>query len=180
MPKPFAMKTYLQRVISPRPLLTKRRKSLFTVLRPANGSLSRSYTLQTLPRLRFTTPHHTSKLLRRTLTAVPPRRDASTFSSDSKPLDRTLLYDLHIRHGAKMVPFAGYSMPVKYSDLSVGESHKWTREKASLFDVGHMYESLQRISWPNCYTLLTNIQGPTSTLRTRRLCPSLKNHSYVH
>ena len=38
-----------------------------------------------------------------------------------------------------MVPFGGYSMPVQYSDLSVGESHKWTREKASLFDVGHMY-----------------------------------------
>lgn len=38
-----------------------------------------------------------------------------------------------------MVPFAGFSMPVQYSDLSVGESHVWTREKASLFDVGHMY-----------------------------------------
>jgi aminomethyltransferase len=38
-----------------------------------------------------------------------------------------------------MVPFGGFSMPVHYSDLSVGESHKWTRERASLFDVGHMY-----------------------------------------
>lgn len=37
-----------------------------------------------------------------------------------------------------MVPFAGYSMPVQYDDLSVGESHTWTREKASLFDVSHM------------------------------------------
>ncbi len=41
-----------------------------------------------------------------------------------------------------MVPFGGFSMPVQYSDLSVGESHKWTREKASLFDVGHMYDAL--------------------------------------
>lgn len=41
-----------------------------------------------------------------------------------------------------MVPFGGFSMPVQYSDLSVGESHKWTREKASLFDVGHMYALL--------------------------------------
>ena len=65
-------------------------------------------------------------------------RHAST-SSDIAPLRRTALYDLHLEHGAKMVPFAGYSMPVQYSDLSVGESHKWTREKASLFDVGHMY-----------------------------------------
>jgi aminomethyltransferase len=39
-----------------------------------------------------------------------------------------------------MVPFGGYSMPVQYSDLSVGESHAWTREKASIFDVGHMVQ----------------------------------------
>ena len=66
-------------------------------------------------------------------------RYASTTSSDAAPLERTALYDLHLKNGAKMVPFAGYSMPVQYSDLSVGESHKWTRENASLFDVGHMY-----------------------------------------
>ncbi|EMD01298.1 hypothetical protein BAUCODRAFT_118996 [Baudoinia panamericana UAMH 10762] len=39
-----------------------------------------------------------------------------------------------------MVPFGGYSMPVQYSDLGVGESHIWTREKCSLFDVGHMVQ----------------------------------------
>ncbi|KAK6443180.1 Aminomethyltransferase, mitochondrial [Oleoguttula sp. CCFEE 5521] len=39
-----------------------------------------------------------------------------------------------------MVPFGGYSMPVQYTDLGVGESHHWTREKASLFDVGHMVQ----------------------------------------
>ena len=39
-----------------------------------------------------------------------------------------------------MVPFGGYTMPVQYSDLSVSESHHWTREKASLFDVGHMVQ----------------------------------------
>ena len=53
-------------------------------------------------------------------------------------LRQTALHDLHIEHGGKMVPFGGYSMPVQYTDLSIGESHKWTREKASLFDVGHM------------------------------------------
>ena len=40
-----------------------------------------------------------------------------------------------------MVPFGGFSMPVQYADLGVGESHQWTREKCSLFDVGHMYVS---------------------------------------
>lgn len=37
-----------------------------------------------------------------------------------------------------MVPFAGFDMPLQYSDLSHTESHHWTREKASLFDVSHM------------------------------------------
>nr|POE47548.1 putative aminomethyltransferase, mitochondrial [Quercus suber] len=55
-------------------------------------------------------------------------------------LGKTGLYDLHIQHGAKMVPFSDYSMPVQYSDLSVGESHAWTREKCSIFDVGHMVQ----------------------------------------
>jgi aminomethyltransferase len=54
-------------------------------------------------------------------------------------LKRTQLYDLHVARGAKMVPFAGYEMPLQYEDLSHVESHKWTREKASLFDVSHMY-----------------------------------------
>lgn len=64
---------------------------------------------------------------------------APEFFTEANP-GRTALYDLHMQHGAKMVPFGGYSMPVQYSDLSVGESHAWTREKASLFDVGHMVQ----------------------------------------
>lgn len=64
----------------------------------------------------------------------------------SNALKHTSLSDFHIVKGAKMVPFAGYSMPVQYSDLSVGDSHKWTREKASLFDVGHMYALLSSSS----------------------------------
>ena len=65
------------------------------------------------------------------------RRYAS--ASGKEQLRRTPLYDLHVRHGGKMVPFGGYEMPVQYDDLGVGESHIWTREKASLFDVSHMY-----------------------------------------
>ena len=59
-------------------------------------------------------------------------------SSSEQASAKTGLYDLHVAKGAKMVPFGGYMMPVQYSDLGVGESHKWTREKASLFDVSHM------------------------------------------
>ena len=52
-------------------------------------------------------------------------------------LKKTPLHDLHVRLGAKMVPFAGYDMPVQYAD-GVLKEHNWTREKAGLFDVSHM------------------------------------------
>ena len=70
---------------------------------------------------------------------LPQCRQASGNASTSDGgLNHTALYELHVSNGGKMVPFGGYSMPVQYSDLGVGESHKWTRAKASLFDVGHM------------------------------------------
>ena len=50
----------------------------------------------------------------------------------SSTLKRTPLYDQHIAAGAKMVPFAGYEMPVQYP-LGVLKEHLWTREKAGLF-----------------------------------------------
>jgi Aminomethyltransferase folate-binding domain len=58
-------------------------------------------------------------------------------SNPSSELKRTPYYNFHVASSAKMVPFAGYSMPVQYADLGVGESHRWTREKASIFDVSH-------------------------------------------
>lgn len=51
---------------------------------------------------------------------------------------QTFLHDKHIQLGAKMVDFAGWSMPVQYS--SIIEEHKTVREKAGLFDVSHMGE----------------------------------------
>ncbi|KAI1640345.1 hypothetical protein F4809DRAFT_482435 [Biscogniauxia mediterranea] len=61
-------------------------------------------------------------------------------SSSTGPLNKTALYDLHLANGAKMVPFGGFEMPVQYSGLGVSASHHWTRNKASLFDVGHMVQ----------------------------------------
>lgn len=58
-------------------------------------------------------------------------------------LARTPLYDLHISLGAKMVPFAGYEMPVQYP-LGVLKEHQHTRTKAGLFDVSHMGQVLLR------------------------------------
>jgi aminomethyltransferase len=58
-------------------------------------------------------------------------------------LGRTPLYDLHVELGAKMVPFAGYEMPVQYK-LGVMKEHLHTREKAGLFDVSHMGQVILR------------------------------------
>jgi len=49
----------------------------------------------------------------------------------------TPLHDLHVSLGARMVPFAGYSMPVQYP-LGLMAEHKHTRHAAGLFDVSHM------------------------------------------
>lgn len=58
-------------------------------------------------------------------------------------LQRTPLFDLHVALGAKMVPFAGYEMPVQYP-LGVMKEHLQTRTKAGLFDVSHMGQVILR------------------------------------
>ena len=52
-------------------------------------------------------------------------------------LNRTPLYELHLAMRGKMVPFAGYEMPVQYP-AGILKEHLHTREKAGLFDVSHM------------------------------------------
>src|SRR2546423_14087126 len=61
----------------------------------------------------------------------------------SKPLKRTPLYDMHVALGAKMVPFAGFEMPVQYP-TGITAEHKAVREKVGLFDVSHMGEFIVR------------------------------------
>ena len=56
-------------------------------------------------------------------------------------LQRTPLYKLHQELGAKLVPFAGYEMPVQYP-LGIKKEHLHTRKKAGLFDVSHMGQVL--------------------------------------
>jgi aminomethyltransferase len=57
--------------------------------------------------------------------------------SDASALHQTPLHELHLRLGARMVPFAGYAMPVQYPSGLMAE-HKQCREAAALFDVSHM------------------------------------------
>jgi len=51
-------------------------------------------------------------------------------------MNKTFLYDKHVSLGAKIVPFAGFEMPVQYSGVT--EEHFAVREKAGIFDVSHM------------------------------------------
>ncbi|ORX45548.1 aminomethyltransferase mitochondrial precursor [Hesseltinella vesiculosa] len=64
-----------------------------------------------------------------------------TYATDSQEVKKTALYDYHVENGAKMVPFAGYAMPVVYKNMGALASHLHTREKASIFDVSHMLQS---------------------------------------
>ncbi|EFJ41696.1 hypothetical protein VOLCADRAFT_107582 [Volvox carteri f. nagariensis] len=57
--------------------------------------------------------------------------------ADDANLKKTVLYDFHVANGGKMVPFAGWSMPIQYKD-SIMESTIFCRKNASLFDVSHM------------------------------------------
>ncbi len=56
---------------------------------------------------------------------------------EPESLKRVPLHDLHVARGGKMVPFAGYDMPVQYA-AGVLKEHLHTRSRAGLFDVSHM------------------------------------------
>ncbi|TGJ81779.1 hypothetical protein E0Z10_g6987 [Xylaria hypoxylon] len=100
----------------------------------------------------------------RNLTLQSHRSYAS--SSSDAPLNKTALYDLHLAHGAKMVPFGGFEMPVQYAGLSVSASHHFTREKASLFDVGHMVQH--------------RFEGPGATEFLERITPGSLKSLWTH
>ena len=60
--------------------------------------------------------------------------------SENPPL-KTVLYGLHLELGARIVPFAGYDMPVQYPSGILAE-HNHTRQQAGLFDVSHMGQAV--------------------------------------
>ena len=62
---------------------------------------------------------------------------AADAAAAAAPLKRTVLHEYHLANGAKMVPFAGYEMPIQYKD-SIVDSSTFCRTNASVFDVSHM------------------------------------------
>ncbi|UCC82073.1 MAG: glycine cleavage system aminomethyltransferase GcvT [Gemmatimonadota bacterium] len=92
-------------------------------------------------------------------------------------LKRTPLYEEHLKLGGKIIPFAGFEMPVQYP-AGVSAEHQAVREHAGLFDVSHMGEFLlegeraaefvdylvandisRRESWQATYCVMCNEQG---------------------
>jgi aminomethyltransferase len=70
--------------------------------------------------------------------AAPEPTDAAPAPVEATPLKRTPLHGSHVLAGARMVPFAGYDMPIHYGSGSIITEHSWTRGHAGLFDVSHM------------------------------------------
>ncbi|KNE65799.1 hypothetical protein AMAG_19213 [Allomyces macrogynus ATCC 38327] len=68
-------------------------------------------------------------------------RALATEAAGAALVKRTALYDFHVAQGAKMVPFAGWDMPLQYADKSHVQAHMHCREAASIFDVSHMLQT---------------------------------------
>ena len=82
------------------------------------------------------------------------------------PLEKLALDEWHRRQGGRMVPFAGYEMPVQYEGIMA--EHLWTREHAGLFDVSHMGQLL--FHGPNVDRALeTLLPGDLVALKDGRL-----------
>ncbi|KAG5300356.1 aminomethyltransferase [Histoplasma ohiense] len=121
--------------------------------RPLSSRVLCQLTIQTEASSRSRVPLHSSAncFLHHTFLC----RNLASSSTAVSTLKKTQLHDLHIAHKARMSPFAGFSMPLVYSDLSQTESHNWTRNKASLFDVSHMVQ--HHISGPGALDLLLKV-----------------------
>jgi aminomethyltransferase len=71
----------------------------------------------------------------------------------NEAIRRTPVHAEHVRLGARLVPFAGWEMPIQYSGIS--EEHQAVRQRAGLFDVSHMGEIL--VSGPGAIALVDNL-----------------------
>jgi len=77
-----------------------------------------------------------------------------TDATASTPLKRTPLRDVHVKAGAKMVPFGGWDMPVQYTGII--DEHRTVRGAVGLFDISHMGEF--------------EVRGPDALASVQRLC----------
>lgn len=86
------------------------------------------------------------------------------------PVQETALHQTHVDMGAKMIPFAGWDMPVWYT--SVMEEHLAVREAAGLFDVSHM--GVYQVEGPDAAVFLDTVCG--NDIRSLEIGQSLYTH----
>ena len=86
-------------------------------------------------------------------------------------MKKTALYNKHIELGAKMVPFAGYDMPVQYS--GVNSEHTNVRENVGVFDVSHMGEFL--VKGVNALSFIQKISSNDASV----LFPGRAQYAYL-
>ena len=86
-------------------------------------------------------------------------------------MKKTALYKKHIELGAKMVPFAGYQMPVQYSGVTT--EHLNVRENVGVFDVSHMGEFI--VSGENALSLIQKVSSNDAS----KLFPGRAQYAYL-
>ncbi len=85
------------------------------------------------------------------------------------PLLKTPLWELHKQLGGKMVPFAGYDMPVQYDGMGVLKEHLHTRKHAGLFDVSHMGQAVLTGAEDPALALETIVPGSMTGLEPEKM-----------
>lgn len=134
------------------------------------SSVTAARAVSRLGRRVSTTP--SASLLLRQTRGCGAIRCASGSAAPAEELKKTPLYDFHVANGGKMVPFAGHHMPVQYAGLALAQSHQFTRDSASLFDVSHMVQHrfkgpdaaafLEKVT-PSSWASLENMQSKLTT-----------------
>ena len=86
-------------------------------------------------------------------------------------MKKTALFEKHQELGAKMVPFAGYEMPVQYKGVNI--EHQTVRDHVGMFDVSHMGEFI--ISGPNALDLIQKVSSNDAA----KLFPGRAQYAYL-
>ena len=108
------------------------------------------------------------------LVSVRPKSDKKDFiwqEPADAPLRRTPLYETHQKRTRKIIPFAGWEMPVWYT--SVSEEHSAVREAAGFFDVAHM--GVLEVAGPHAASFLDTV----TTNYARWLDPGQSQYAYL-
>lgn len=67
--------------------------------------------------------------------------------STAAAVAKTPFYELHKAASGKLVSFSNFLLPVQYEDMTIPQSHQWTRKNSSVFDVSHMLQTKVSGRW---------------------------------